>query len=366
MQIDFHLGTTFVLARMAGFTNKEANIIASSAQYVDDAVKSGTISFNTRAAFTFIASAHKMLDYRNFRELSNHNVWIPFHFLPGDQVLDSVEDKFVSRLVCRPNSAVAQEMLANCTQNFKRPYGMHLLGITSHVYVDTWAHQGFLGLSHELNKIEEIYQADGMIDKEMARHRKKFFRRTPWRVILDKIQSLFIGEALPVGHGCALSYPDLPYLKWSYKNWRGDKVERNNPKDFMEASKHLLNYYIALRKEYNLHVPTVNESDFLQIEALFKEATSEEGDERLEIWQQAITSNKFSFGSDLWNYTAEGEGSWLDEAFPFHSIDNFIFKNVEFKNYFMNSNWKQLHDALIFHRFSLIHEILPARGLSVA
>jgi len=30
------------------------------------------------------ASAHKMLDYRNMRDLANHRVWLPFHFLPGN------------------------------------------------------------------------------------------------------------------------------------------------------------------------------------------------------------------------------------------------------------------------------------------
>ena len=69
MQIDFHFGVTYVVARLAGFDLNDAHKIAYSAQYVDDEVHEGIINFNNRSSFAFIASAHKMLDYRNFEEL---------------------------------------------------------------------------------------------------------------------------------------------------------------------------------------------------------------------------------------------------------------------------------------------------------
>jgi hypothetical protein len=54
---------------------------------------------------TRISWAHKMLDYRNFQELVNYQVWIPFHFLPGNAAKKSGEDpegKFIKKLICRP------------------------------------------------------------------------------------------------------------------------------------------------------------------------------------------------------------------------------------------------------------------------
>jgi hypothetical protein len=39
MQIDFHHAVTYLCARMAGFAAAEAEIIAYSAQYVDDATQ---------------------------------------------------------------------------------------------------------------------------------------------------------------------------------------------------------------------------------------------------------------------------------------------------------------------------------------
>ncbi len=56
--------------------------------------------------FTRISSAHKMLDYRNFQEFVNYQVWIPFHFLPGNGGRKAGEDpegKFIEKLIFRPN-----------------------------------------------------------------------------------------------------------------------------------------------------------------------------------------------------------------------------------------------------------------------
>jgi|TARA_B110000467_G_scaffold148550_1_gene154508 hypothetical protein len=61
-----------------------------------------------------------MLDYRNSKELVNHQVWIPFHFLPGNNEKpsgDNADEKPINKLVCKPNSFVAQDMVAACIQN---------------------------------------------------------------------------------------------------------------------------------------------------------------------------------------------------------------------------------------------------------
>ena len=84
MQIDFHHAATYVIARFSGFDHSQANIISYSAQYVDDATNSGVVRFDNLYLYSRISSAHKMLDYRNSEELANHEVWIPFHFLPGN------------------------------------------------------------------------------------------------------------------------------------------------------------------------------------------------------------------------------------------------------------------------------------------
>ena len=129
MQIDFHHAVTYVLARLADFSRQEAEIVAYSAQYVDDATESGVIEFDNGALYYHEGSAHKMLDYRDFRELGTRNVWMPFHFLPGNSGLGAGKNpggSFINKLICRPNSPVAQDMVRSCIDKRNKPYGLHL------------------------------------------------------------------------------------------------------------------------------------------------------------------------------------------------------------------------------------------------
>ena len=58
MQIDYHHTTTYVLSRLAGFTQTEARTVAHAAQYVDDATNGGRITFTNGGAYSRISSAH--------------------------------------------------------------------------------------------------------------------------------------------------------------------------------------------------------------------------------------------------------------------------------------------------------------------
>ncbi|MES9906835.1 MAG: DUF6765 family protein, partial [Sedimenticola sp.] len=194
MQIDFHHTVTYIVARLAGFNHKKAEVIAYCAQYVDDATNAGLIHFNNEAMYKRISSAHKMLDYHNFEELANHQVWIPFHFLPGNGGMaagKNPDGSFIEKLVCLPNSPIAQEMVRACIEQQDTPYALHRLGVTMHVLADTWAHQGFAGVSHKINNASGIKDAGGK----------------PAKKLLDKLKGYFVGEALPLGHGAVLTYP---------------------------------------------------------------------------------------------------------------------------------------------------------------
>jgi hypothetical protein len=49
---------------------------------VDDGTNSGTIILDNGTIIPY-SSAHKILGYRNFKELANYQVWTLFHFLPS-------------------------------------------------------------------------------------------------------------------------------------------------------------------------------------------------------------------------------------------------------------------------------------------
>ncbi|MBN1760736.1 MAG: hypothetical protein JW863_20575 [Chitinispirillaceae bacterium] len=102
MQIDFHHAVTYVIARCAGFSAADSSIIAYAAQYVDDASNSGVIRFEGGIQYSRISSAHHLVDARNFKELANLLVWIPFHFLPGNGGMNAGKDRSSINCVVLP------------------------------------------------------------------------------------------------------------------------------------------------------------------------------------------------------------------------------------------------------------------------
>src|SRR5436309_442824 len=99
MEIDFHFGATYVVARIAGFSHDEAGAIATSSQYVDDTVNSGAISFKTGQAYYRISTAHDLADYRIALAVEERRTWVPFHFLPGNDPSGAHESEFYNRIV---------------------------------------------------------------------------------------------------------------------------------------------------------------------------------------------------------------------------------------------------------------------------
>ena len=37
-----------------------------------------------------------------------------------------------------------------------KPYALHQLGVVMHIFADTWAHQGFAGVMHEINEVLKL------------------------------------------------------------------------------------------------------------------------------------------------------------------------------------------------------------------
>ncbi len=353
MQIDFHHGVTYVCARLAGFEHLEANIVAHCAQYVDDSTQSGLIRFDNGALFDRMSSAHKMLDYRNFKELDNYKVWIPFHFLPGNGGLPAGQDPpgtFIEKLICRPNSPVAQDMVRECIEQRHRRYGLHRFGISLHVFADTWAHQGFAGVSHAINGARDLVDGDNNPDQSLR----------------NRLTGFFIGGALPLGHGTVLSNPDCPYLRWGYTNGRGEKIMRDNPTDYLAAADALCKAMQRYRwGDPQAPAPGLPEADRGKIAALLQSIRGD-GPSRHRQWLTHIAKGHFSFGPVQVRYIATGDGSWKQQALGDEVGSDRRDMRLAYSPEFLTSNWKLFHDALKAHHFYIIHELLPQYGICVA
>lgn len=369
MQIDFHHGVTYVCARLAGFSRDEADIIAHSAQYVDDATKSGEIYFDNGMIYTRIASAHKMLDYKNVNALSNHRSWLPFHFLPGndnepapDAHAPLGKEEYLRRCICRPNSHVARDLARMVVERQDRAYALYRLGIAMHVYVDTWAHQGFVGFQHPVNIAKNLEANDRHHEKSYAERFVDFFQEE-----VDQLGSKWIGEALPLGHGAVLSYPDRPYLKWSYTNGYGERVERDNPADFADAARAMYQVFCRYR-EFPVAGKTVFARTYPLPEAFTLVADTlsgsihESGEDRHQVWLSRIAGGEFGFSDEV-NYIAKGEGSWKHDALGTAEDIHEHRGKLPYDPKFQASHWKLFHDALQAHQFYVLHELLPRYGL---
>lgn len=357
MQIDGHHTLTYIAARLAGFTHKQANIISYSAQYVDDATNSGEIAFNNGAMYSRISSAHRMLDYRNSDALANHKVWIPFHFLPGNGGKPAAENPkgtFIKKLVCTPDSDVAHDMLRACVADHDKPYALHRLGISMHVYADTWAHQGFAGVNHKINEVSKITSNNKTLDKSF----------------LNKIINFFLSESFPLGHGAALSHPDRPSLIWEYENGLGKKIKRNNLEIFTEAVDKMCRAMQCFReKDLSMDLDAMSglpEKDTKVIKSLLKSIKGESGEDRHEKWIHEISNGRFSFGSETLNYIPKGIGSWKHKSIGQIAAADTGKEVFKYKKSFLTSDWKKFHDALQAHHFDVLHDILPKYGICAA
>jgi len=395
MQIDFHHAVTYVACRDAGFSHAEADTVAHCAAYVDDATDGKLVRFkNNKSLYKRIATAHKMLDYRNIFELANHYSWLPFHFLPGNGGNPADESNgltFTQKIVCRPDSHIARDMIASCIREKGRAYALHRLGITLHVYADTWAHQGFTGQVGRENKVDDL-RIDAIpkgnksiISAHLKHHRmhnsilkaSDYCSRFKW--ILRKIKNIIPGLAseitdeFPLGHGAVLSFPDLPYLHWSYKpegSAKSDqkRIERKNWEVFVTAADHLC----KVAKAYQAGSSDIDGQTGLsddtktKIETLFQEFVDMDGGKRHNAWLSKIEQGYFSFGPQRLEYTPWGINSWKHVALgTIKEIDLKVEKFV-YTDQFLTSDWKMFHDAAQAHRFELIQNILPRYGICAA
>lgn len=397
MQIDFHHGGTYVIARHAGFEHKDASTIAYAAQYVDDATNDGEIFFNTDAMYRRMATAHKMIDYRHLLKMKSRLVWVPFHFLPGNggkPAGQNPDGEFIDKLVCKPNSHVAQDMKEACIRDAHKPYGLHRLGITAHVYIDTWAHQNFAGVDHEINDVNGLrWGEDDETDDIYEERKEAFFSNSssslgkrmkywwnkhktsapaPDESLKDKIVDFFShlsqGDLPNLGHGQALSYPDRPYLtRWSYTNGRGDSVVRRNFDEFQEAADSLCRFFRCFREGDASHSASgLSGSQLDKLRELMAGSTSPDGEHRHANWVDAIKGGHFDFGPADVSYIPKGPNSWKHIAI---GTEKHIDKGDERFNYdasFIRSDWKMFHDAAKSHRLSVVDDILPRYGIVAA
>lgn len=342
MQKDFHFYTIYALSRAAGFGSDDAYIIAYSSQHTDDAKYEHALDFENGGRFQQTLSAHKFFDPGALSKATCYRIWVPFHFLPGNLGTD-----FYERMLTRANSIIARRMVEDLISLNPKPYSLFSLGIILHVYADTWSHQNFMGIIHDMNDIKSI---KGMKDS-----------------VLESIKQKVIECWAPkLGHTQAATIPDEPYRNWEYKDYRGHSLEISNHERTLDAAQ---NCYMVLSRFLErfprfLNSPIVPwETIAEKIDPLFRYEGALE--ERMEKWREAISNGAVGFEAEGKDFSlAYDDREWFRAAVIVIPKQGEEEKDrYERKEGFEASNWKYFHDAAAFHKFCLLHELLPKHGI---
>lgn len=350
MQKDLHHAGTYLLCRLAGMKSEYAEVVAYSAQYVDDAIYDHTLIFENGGAFQQKQTAYKNETLEdvadNFDVSLAFDILIPFHFLPDVKPYNTDQD-----LVTDPESKVLERLLEDIKDRGSESIGLHRLGIGLHCYADIFAHQDFIGFCSEYNEVslEEGEDEGTFID-------------------------LFTDKA-PIGHAPVVHNPDLPYMEWAYKR-DGELIEVNNVQDrFLPGMREMYGFivdFLAANPQYKGNTKTKSFEDYE--DKLWKLLIQEDSqEERHNNWLESIRSNEFGFTDhdEIDENLDYDERAWFNKAVEvvspegiLESITDFFDKyTMNYDRYrkedgFAKSNWVKFMLAAEKHLYKVNKEIM--------
>jgi hypothetical protein len=357
-----HYYGVYAIAKAAGIRDEDAQIIAYASQYVDDATSedSKTNESDGGILVGFSTSHHLLGNIVPRMDLPEYQrkVWVPCHFIPGGAG-KNLEEK----CLCLPDSAIARDMFRNHINMAKSgiKYGLELVGIAAHAYMDTFSHYGFSGFSSKFNQIDtptlRIWTES---DEEYDRLKPKIASlETNKKNLCVDIKNFFHGFASNVaqttsgalGHGGVLSFPDRPYLRWNFdfildRPGNGKKSARENHKDYLDACKNLYGFLCEFSAIYERPYGC---RKFEEVEGLISEILKIEGDSdiRANGWiKSGLVPNGAHYSCELWENQKKEFSKYANSE---KGIDSEIYR---------------FHQAAAYHRYYMLKDLLPRYGIA--
>ncbi len=359
MQIDFHYYATFAMARCAGLNLESALVIATSAQFVDDNASPHDIEFDDGSSLSVEATAHHVADLANRDKKDQRNVWVPFHFLPGNEGIS-----FTEKLICRQDSAIAKQMLSHYLEQSDKPYFLELIGIMAHVYGDTFSHYGFSGVSSRRNRVQSssfrFRNSGEEVAHSLEEKRKHFIARYGNQLVRNIKSSLAEDVSGALGHGAVLTYPDAPYLEWrfDYEAYEYEAVRtsgwRDNKASFLAYCQKIHAFFSALGKLTPDYCEPQMASNWDDIEEEVKAviALQAEKEERIQAWQDAAQNGLFKSPQLIPKYNDwNGDFDLIKSCYGAHEA-------IHFSLY-------RFYQASSYHRWYVLRDLLPQYDLAV-
>ncbi len=325
MDIEFHYYITYLVARRAGFPPDDAYLIGYASQYTDDNNALYDISEGTADAYTNdISQTLNILKPR--RDLMR--IYPAFHFMPGTagEVSNGParrDDGLTNALNTIPDNANARALLAAALDT----NDLYRIGIATHMFVDTFAHQNFTGSFSEFN----------------------FVQAGIWEAAIP-----------PIGHAHALHKPDIPGLLWQDNRLTGSNADVNNKERFLTAARRLY-------QEYRTHLPAGNDAE----EALANDisgAIGEPGGNAAASAKARTARYVALIGGEFREYRSS---AWFTDAVDFLLVDTGNGgpdttpqqKAVyQWKAGYTNSPWYKFQEAVKQHKAAADAQLGPVLG----
>lgn len=209
MDTEFHYWMTAIIAERAGFSREEARTIAYASEYVDENDVAIEVAWHGKKKRyrNFVSQTLNILKPR--QQLMR--IYPIFHFVPGDPQAASARrrDGRMHILNTTPDSENARELFDAA---FAAPEHIRLyrIGIATHMYADTWAHQNFVG----------------------------------W---FDSHNHLDMSLAPNIGHADAGHHPDWPAHRWDDHRLVDAAVD--NRMRFLDAAQAIFRRYCRYQKQ---------------------------------------------------------------------------------------------------------------------
>jgi hypothetical protein len=326
MDIEFHYYITALIALRAGFSKEEAYILAYASQHVDDNTDVFKIDQGTAEAYSnYISQTSNILKAE--KELMQ--IYPVFHFMPGNR--DEIECEGAMRcdgklhvLNTIPDNSNACAVLQAAFDDAN----LYRIGIATHMYADTFAHQNFVGYYESFNAMKGV-----------------------------------LGKAIPdVGHADAKHDPDLPGLIWDDKRLINKNKDICNRDRFLKAAERLFELY---RRHKNPHCPSeVITADKASLSAAITHAIGETGGHAVNGQERKnrIARYRKAIGEDFKDYD---EKEWFGVAIerkgflaPINPWPSYAWKADH-----TDSHWFKFQEAVKNHQWFAKDNVLgPITG----
>ena len=352
MQRDMHYFCTFAMARAAGIPVDDANTIAYASQFVDDSTRYDSKVHEDGGLLFGVTTAHSPFEalVRSPRDhlskfADQRKVWVPFHFFPGGKGTN-----FREKIICIKDGELANEMFKNnLSVALIKDYGLELLGLSAHVYADTFSHYGFSGMCSPYNRVDQNSLGEQYAPKKgilpTLSHACEVFKD----YVIGGGAEQFTNA---LGHGPVSDLPDRPFQEWDFSYEvecpsRDLDSSRKNYETFLEYCEKIHGYFMQFADS---HYEAKCLIPFTEMRTELEKMLAFEGtlDEREAYWKESdLTAGIADYDPEEWE----------------NDKKRFVYRNSSYDG--IATHAYRFHQAAAYHRYHVLKDMLPSHGIAV-